>query len=254
MEQIVERVLEMSRRTKRAATEMSLDEIAATAGVSRSTLIRRIGDRATLDEALRARGAGGPGKVPAADRAIEAAARLYAERGVGQVSLEEVAAAAGCTVQAIYSQIGGRDALLVALAERYSPMPEVTRVIAAPPADLAIKAGVLYEAIMGSVFGDPPIVLALIAEVLSRPDGPLAAHLKSSYAPRAAALLRNWLTPFVQSGQIRPLPPTVLVSLFTGPMVMFNLTQITGGRPLTETERAEAATAFAAAFVRSVSV
>jgi AcrR family transcriptional regulator len=237
----------------RPPDELSLDEIAAAVGMSRSTLIRRIGDRATLDAALRERGVAGAGRPSAADRAIDAAARLYAERGVGRVSLDDVAATAGCTVQAIYGGIGGRDALLVAVAERYSPMPEVSRFLADPPDDLATGARTLYGLIMDAVSGDPPVVPVLAAEMLARPDGPLADYVRTTYAPRAGALLRGWLEPFARSGRIRPLPPATLVSLFTGPLLVFNLMRL-NAPALAGPERRVVVSEFADAFVRSVTV
>jgi AcrR family transcriptional regulator len=184
---------------------------------------------------------------------VAAAARLYAERGVGNVSLEDVAAAAACTVQAIYGQLGGRDALLVAVAERYSPMPAIAHALADPPADLTTGTRLLYQRIMESVFGEPPVVLALVAEMLSRPGGALADYVTASYAPRAGALLRGWLRPYVESGQIRPLPQVTLASLFVGPMVMVNLTRIIRNAPLAGPERDAVVTDLADAFVRAVS-
>ena len=253
LDEIAERTLDATGGSGRAPADLSLDEIAALVGVSRSTLIRRIGSRAALDAALRERGAAAD-RSTAADRAVHAAARLYAERGVGNVSLDDIAAAAACTAQAIYGQIGGRDALLLAVAERYSPMPAIASALAEPPADLAATVRLLYQRIMESVFGEPPVVLALIAEMLSRPRGALADYVMSSYVPRAARLLRGWLRPYTESGQIRALPQATLASLFVGPMVMVNLTRIVGNTPLTGPERDAVVTDLADAFVRAVTI
>lgn len=51
---------------------------------------------------------------------LQAAQRLWAERGVHGASLDEVAAAAGLTKGAVYSNFTGKTDLLMALLERYT--------------------------------------------------------------------------------------------------------------------------------------
>src|SRR5262245_66221703 len=83
--------------------DVPLSTIAQVAGISRSTLARRLqGSRRTLDEAVRAAGID-PGGRSVRDRAIEAGAWLVSERGPATVTLDAVAEAAGCSVQRLYS-------------------------------------------------------------------------------------------------------------------------------------------------------
>src|SRR5438105_7049482 len=70
----------------------SMDEMAAAAGVSRAGLYGLFGSRAALLEAI---GAALPPAVP--DRILAAAAELVAERGLGGLSLDEVAARSGAS-------------------------------------------------------------------------------------------------------------------------------------------------------------
>jgi AcrR family transcriptional regulator len=48
---------------------------------------------------------------------VEAATELFAERGYGRTSVAAVAAAAGVAVNTVYTSVGGKPALLIALAE-----------------------------------------------------------------------------------------------------------------------------------------
>lgn len=48
---------------------------------------------------------------------VEAAAVLFAERGYGRTSVAAIAAAAGVAVNTVYTSVGGKPALLTALAE-----------------------------------------------------------------------------------------------------------------------------------------
>jgi AcrR family transcriptional regulator len=61
----------------------------------------------------------------AADRILEAAARLFAERGIATVGMADVAAAAGCSRATLYRHFENRGALQLAFAHR-----EARRIVA----------------------------------------------------------------------------------------------------------------------------
>ncbi|MCK2216277.1 TetR/AcrR family transcriptional regulator [Actinomadura sp. ATCC 31491] len=231
--------------------ELSLEDIAAVLGISRSTLIRRIGHRRHLDEILARHGAG-TSRRSAGDRAVRAAARLYGELGVGEVTLEMVAAEAGCTVQAIQGQLGGRDGLLAAVFDRYSPMPGVAEVLAEPPADLERGARLLYAQVLDALLGEGRVMAAMFAEIASRPAGALAAHVRQRYAPRFAGLMTGWLRGYVDSGVVRDLPDKTLLSQFAGPVLARSVAALATGERLTAAARAQLAADLAAAFCRAV--
>lgn len=52
------------------------------------------------------------------DELLEAAARVFARRGYHQATVEEIAAEAGFTTGAVYSNFDGKEALFMALADR----------------------------------------------------------------------------------------------------------------------------------------
>jgi AcrR family transcriptional regulator len=52
------------------------------------------------------------------ERLLDAAARVFARRGYQQASVEEVAAEAGFTTGAVYSNFSGKEGLFLALADR----------------------------------------------------------------------------------------------------------------------------------------
>lgn len=65
---------------------------------------------------------------------LDAAARVFAERGLDGASVDDVAAAAGFTKGAVYSHFGSKDELFLAMLEqRYAErMDELERVLASP--------------------------------------------------------------------------------------------------------------------------
>ena len=86
--------------------DVPLIVIAETAGVSRSTLLRRMGgSRRALNDAVRRAGVD-PGGRSVRERAIDAGARLISERGLATVTLEMVAAAAHCSVPSLHAIFG----------------------------------------------------------------------------------------------------------------------------------------------------
>ncbi|MGV9301379.1 hypothetical protein, partial [Amycolatopsis sp. NPDC003676] len=58
--------------------------------------------------------------------------------------------------------------------------------------------------------------------------------------------------PFLESGRIRPLSPSVLLSLFAGPIVLFNMAHIVNRQPLSAADFEPIAKELAEAFVRAV--
>uniref|UniRef100_UPI003F498206 TetR/AcrR family transcriptional regulator n=1 Tax=Nonomuraea sp. CA-252377 TaxID=3240003 RepID=UPI003F498206 len=218
VKEIARRLLDLAEETGAGPlAAMSLEEIAALHGVSRSTLLRQIGSRRQLDTALAALGAQAAPRQRVAERAITAAAQLIATNGVGDTTLEEVAATAQCSVQAIHAQIGGRDALLIAVFKHYSPMDGIATVLADPPPDLVDGARAIYLAILDAVL-DTPAIAAMLAEVLARPRSTLAGHVRDAYAARVTGLVQGWLEHHLQHGAIRPMRRRLLLTLFTGPI------------------------------------
>src|SRR4029434_11242634 len=51
------------------------------------------------------------------ERLFEAAAQVFAERGIGAASIEAIAAAAGFTRGAVYSNFASKDELIIAMLE-----------------------------------------------------------------------------------------------------------------------------------------
>lgn len=207
--------------------DVPLTAISAAAGISRSTLVRRIGgSRQALDEAVRAAGVDPGGRLPVRDRAIDAAAKLISEQGLASVTLESIASAAQCSLPALHVTFGGRDGLLTAIFDRYSVAPDLERLMADRPASLKETTRGVYRALVGAFEREYLVMPALFADVCGRPDGPgqqvLAARL-----PRMFATIGDWLTDEIQAGRIKPLPLPLLIQLLFGPMILHMLTRPT---------------------------
>ncbi|MFD6951740.1 TetR family transcriptional regulator [Nocardiopsis sp. TSRI0078] len=254
---LVNAALRAAENLGKDVADVPLIAIAEEAGVSRSTLLRRVGgSRRALDEAVRASGVDPGGRLPVRERAIEAGARLISGQGLGATTLEAVAASAGCSVHSLYATFGGRDGLLRAIFERYSPILGLEEALAGPEEDLAARVHRIHR-LVGRGFGREPRVLpAMLADVLTRPEGPTVDLLARSFFPRMLTGLGGWLAEEVSAGRIRDLPVPLLMQQLLGPLaVHFMLRPALGRVPGVEFPDAEeVCSVFADAFLRAVAV
>ncbi|MCC6791956.1 MAG: helix-turn-helix transcriptional regulator [Thermomicrobiales bacterium] len=236
--------------------DLSLDEIARRAGISRATLFRRIGSREALDAEIRARGIDPGGRENVRTRAMAAAAELIAAHGLATMTLDAVAARAECSIQALYAQFGGRDELLLATIERYSPLPRIEAEFANPPADLGDGVRLVYGIIFDVVDQHRPLIVALLADAANRPAGPTARYLVEEYLPRALGTVGVWLAIQMANGRVRPMPLPLVMQLFMAPIGFHVLSRpllidITGQDA---PSREEVVETLAAAFLRAVAL
>ncbi|GAB2800912.1 TetR/AcrR family transcriptional regulator [Streptomyces chlorus] len=210
--------------------DVPLITVAEEAGVSRSTLMRRLGGtRRTLDEAVRARGVDPGGQKPVRERAVEAAGHLISGNGLASATLERVAVAAHCSVHSLYAAFGGRDELLYAVYERYSPILDVETVLAGPRGDLPDTVRAIYRALVDALDREPRVLPAIIADALSRPEDPAVQAMYQRLLPRMLDGVGRWLTDEMAAGRIRDLPLLPLMQQMTGPVFFHFLV-----RPATE--------------------
>jgi len=207
-----------SEATGLPVADVPLDAIAEHAGLSRATLYRRIGSRAALEDAIRAAGIDPGGRPDVRERATEAAADLIEEGGLAALTLEAVSERAECSVRALHTQVGGRDGLLAAVFERYSPLPGIERAMAGESMPLEQGLRAIYGTILDTALARPGLLAAVVADVAFRPDGPTAEYVRGTYLPRVTGVILPWLEDLVRSGEIRPLPIPLLVQLLVGPI------------------------------------
>lgn len=223
-EDLVQAALRAGRALGKDVADVPVIAIAREAGISRSTLIRRLGgSRAALDEAVRAAGVDPGGQAPVRTRALDAAAELISTSGLAAATLEAIAARAQCSVHSLYASFGGRDELLRALFERHSPLLQIEDFIDGADGDLATTVRRLYGLIVHTLDREPRVAPALLAETLARPGSPAIQNLLGHNAPRILASLGGWLTNEIQAGRIRDLPLSLLIQQLIAPIAVHML-------------------------------
>ncbi|MUM35138.1 TetR/AcrR family transcriptional regulator [Mycolicibacterium sp. CBMA 361] len=177
---LVQAALRASRALGKDVADVPVIAIAREAGVSRSTLIRRLGGtRAALDASVRAAGVDPGGQAPVRTRALDAAAALIDASGLAAATLEAIAIQAQCSVNTLYTTFGGRDELLRALFERHSPLLAIEDFFQndGDHDDLPTTVRALYRLITDTLTREPRVAAALLAEALARPHSPAIQNL-----------------------------------------------------------------------------
>lgn len=219
-DEVVSAAIDEAREHGVDISAVSLNRVARRAGMSRATLFRRIGSRAALEEAARRRGIDVGTRRTVRERALDAARELVETCGVTGLTLERVAQRAGCSVTSVHHQFDGREGLLAAMFERYSPIVSVERLLRQPrPATFDEQVRGVYEAFFDVGQRRQALFGALISNVLGQPSGPISRFVRGTALPRVLAELGKWLAEEAANGNCRELPVTVSIPLLVGPMV-----------------------------------
>jgi AcrR family transcriptional regulator len=253
-DELVRAALQAAEELGRDVADVPAMAIAERAGMSRSTLLRRLGgSRAALDDAVRAAGVD-PGGRSVRVRAVHAAAALLSEEGLAAATLEAIAGRAGCAVESLYAVFGNRDTLLGAVFDEYSPIVDIADVLAAGHADFTTTVGQVYRAMAEMLTREPRITPAILAELMARPASPAVRSLAHQKAPQLFAVIGRWLGGEVQAGRIRDIPVPLMMNQLLAPMVMNMLLRpAMSSLPFVDMPDVEqTCDIFAAAFVRAV--
>ena len=237
--------------------EVPLTVIAETAGISRSTLWRRLGGaREVLDEAVRAAGVEPGGQAPVRTRAVDAAAALISESGLAATTMEAIAHSAGCSVYSLYAAFGGRDELMRAVFERHSPIRDLEDYLAGEHGNLNTEVRGFMETMARSFEREPRLAPAILSEIFARPSSPAVRKVTAYTGPRILGILNLWLEREIRAGRIRDLPRPLLAQQLLGPITLHLLTRPaapdTPDYPKSDIDTV--CTVFANAFIRSAAV
>jgi AcrR family transcriptional regulator len=193
--------------------------IASAAGVSRATFYRHFGSRSALLASV--------AREPQPDsraRILAAAEEMLVRTSLAQLSMDELARAAGVSRGTLYRIIPGKAALMQGLIAEYSPLEAVRR-IAMEHRD------------------DPPeVVLPLIARAVvataTEHLGLLRAIFHEATVGSEAALvgvrplletmvgtLTDYVAAQMTAGRLRPMHPLLALQLFIGPIFFHLMTR-----------------------------
>jgi AcrR family transcriptional regulator len=203
---------------------LSMDELAAAAGISRATLYRLFGSQQNLLQEL---GVELPPMVRS--RVLDTALDLVGRHGLAELSMDELAAQAGVSRATLYRLFPGKAALFAELVRRFSPFEPIAAVLETmggrPPAEV-IPA--VAHAIAAAMEGHIGLLLQLLFEVSRGGPGSRAGpdfQNDAANAMRTLPLVAGYLAEQMAAGRLRRMDPTLAVQALTGPIVMHLLMQ-----------------------------
>jgi AcrR family transcriptional regulator len=205
--------------------ELSMDRLAAQAGVSRATLFRLFGSQQNLLQEL---GLEPPPKVRG--RILDTALELVGRHGLAELSMDELAAQAGVSRATLYRLFPGKMALFAELVRRFSPFEPIAAVLQImgnrPPAEV-IPA--VAHAMATAMEGRIGLLLQLLLEVSrgspDRPDSDPGTSQDVVQGMRTLPLVAHYLAEQMAAGRLRRMDPILAVQALTGPIVMHLLSR-----------------------------
>jgi AcrR family transcriptional regulator len=212
-------VMTAARELLAADPSVPIDRIVRRAGVSRATFYRHFGSRgnllATVDhEPL----------PPARERVLAAAQERLVRTSLAELSMDDLARAAGMSRGSLYRLFPGKAALLHGLIAAYSPFDAV-------------------QAVLRDHRGDPPeVVLRLIARTIVGVSGERLGLMRAVFfeattaSPDAVAAARPilesvlgelsaYVAAQITAGRMRPLHPLIALQAFVGPIFFHLMTR-----------------------------
>jgi AcrR family transcriptional regulator len=196
--------------------------IAGRAGVSRATFYRHFGSRERLLQSVALEP-----QPPAETRILAAARDMLLRHSLDELSMDELAAAAGVSRGTLYRLVPGKAALLKRLIEVYSPFETVRAIVAEhadePPEVVFPMIGRAIVGVAGERLG---LMRAIFHEVTANGEtldgmGPLFAQ--------TIGLLAQYMDGQIAAGRIRPMHPLLALQMFIGPIFFHLMT-----RPMVE--------------------
>ena len=138
---------------------------------------------------------------------IEAALRLFAERGFRATTIADIASATGTAHGLVYHYFGSKDELLAAVLGRYSVHPRLQALLELSPDRPASE--VLSEIAIGlsAMLRDRPELLRLV--VAEAPTNPIVATALAKVTGEGLEVLTEYLRARIEAGELRVHDPTV---------------------------------------------
>jgi AcrR family transcriptional regulator len=193
--------------------------IATAAGVSRATFYRHFGSRAALLASVAV-----DAPPDARTRILVAARDMLLHTTLGNLSMDQLATAAGVSRGTLYRLYPGKAALLRGLMETFSPFEAIDAILTAHADD---PPTVVLPLVARAVVGAAGIHLGLMRAVFLEVTGGSRAAMAAARPVfgRSIGRLMAYLQQQMTAGRLRPMPPLLAIQAIIGPIFFHLMTR-----------------------------
>ena len=213
-------ILAAAREEIDASGSLTIQAVAARAGVSRQAIHYHFGGAGGLRTALAEAGIDtGAIDMPTRERLLEAAERVLSRPDGGLATMEAIAAEARLTKGAVYHHFADRAELLTAVARRVSPVGDLVAALEGAR-DLPIRAALLAlaEAYFEAMLARADIVRQLAANAARDPE--LSDILMGEIIGKGAPVVFAWFRERTATGELRVADPSLAMQALVGPIFL----------------------------------
>ncbi len=153
---------------------------------------------------------------------LDIALTLFAERGVENVSMKDLAAEAEVAQGLIYHYFNSKDDLLLAVFQRHNPLPEFEAIVEAM-SDLPAREGfMLFAQRLALILPEKRRVLRLLVREMLSPRSKMLTEV-ISFRQEAVGLLSEYFQRRIAAGELRPHQPLVPMHMLISSLLILLL-------------------------------
>ena len=162
---------------------------------------------------------------------IDAAARVFAEKGFHRATTREIASAAGVSEGTIYNYFDSKADLLIGIMARLAELEqldvELTQALQGDVKDFMIA---ISRHRLARVQRGQELLQAVLPEVLVDPE--LRQRFYRQYVLRIATLMEQYVQARIELGHVRPVDVPLTVRVVQGAFIGLLILRILGDEPL----------------------
>ena len=162
---------------------------------------------------------------------LDAAAKVFADKGFHRATTKEIASAAGVSEGTIYNYFDSKDGLVIGIMARLAELEQLNgELVKAMQGDVRDFFVATFRSRMGRILQGQQMLQAILPEVLANPH--LRDRFYQQYVLRIAVMVEPYIQAQIGLGYVRPVDVPLVVRALQGMIVGLLILRILGDEPL----------------------